>query len=97
MTSFSGMNAEVVSVTDSLTIEKKRQFLTERGWYPWYNDDYMCHPQFGINGQDETYRGMHTNEAYEFETDTEARGRTLKGMSLYFSALNALSKMGKKA
>jgi hypothetical protein len=73
---------------------EKWALLKERGWYQWYNDGYWCHEQFAAPGVDPTTRGLSTNEAYSFETDHESKEKTLKGMALYFGALNALSNLG---
>lgn len=73
----------------------KAELLKSRGWYQWYNEHYWCHKQFAAPGIDETTRGLSTDEAYAFETDEESRAKTLKGMAMYFSALRALSNLGK--
>jgi len=72
----------------------KRELLKSKGWSTWYNENYWVHPQFASPSVDYTTRGMNTNEAYDFETDAKSREKTLKGMALYFGALNALSSLG---
>lgn len=74
-------------------MDDKSAFLKLRGWYQWYNPDYWVHEQFAAPGVDPTTRGLSTDEAYSFETDPESRRKTLAGMEMYFSALNALSNL----
>lgn len=69
--------------------DDKRKLLKERGWYPWYNDDYWCHEQFSTNGTDPTYRGLSLNDAYRFETDETFR----RGIVRAADTMDALCKI----
>lgn len=38
------MGGNSLSVGISSSIEDKKEYLKTRGWFPWYNEDYWCHP-----------------------------------------------------
>lgn len=58
----------------------KAEFLKSRGWFQWYNENYWCHEQFG--SKDCTNYGLSLNNAYEFETDKQAKTKILRGMNM---------------
>lgn len=74
--------------------DDKKAFLTKKGWFPWYSQDYWCHERFGINNRDCTNYGMSLEDAYRYENEKEFAEKINMGMELYSSSLRAYSNLG---
>jgi hypothetical protein len=50
-------------------MKRQHKFLSSRGWYQWYNDDYWCHSSITTDPkiQDNTNYGMDTTWAVWYE------------------------------
>lgn len=69
------------------TRQEKKKLLEDNDWYPYYHDDYWCHPSLAGEYNDCTHHGMSLENAYKhcvmtIKNDIEKMRRSIPGWQL---------------